>query len=105
MELLYASEDGQFCGFTESGEIITLEHSQYDRELLEKTQDAFMELICEFIDIKTDFEQISNNFALAALRILFGRYSDVGEQIKNKFSFSDPYDSLGSKRNLIDEFV
>lgn len=100
LEMLYASEEGQFGGFSESGGAVTIRGTEYDAELLRDTQYELSTLIknCKGIH----WEAVSKEFALSAMRMLYSKHTDMAHTLRAKFSFSDPYDGNAQICNLMD---
>lgn len=99
LEVIYASCEGQFIGFDENGKAMMLDN-EYDCELLLNVQYELEHIMKE----NNFFSgwKISKEFALAFLRILYSRNSEMIEEIRKKFRFKDPYDSNKLECNLMD---
>lgn len=100
LEMLYASEEGQFGGFSESGCAVTVPGTEYNAELLRDTQNELSTLIKNCKDIH--WEAVSKEFALSAMRMLYSKHTDMAHTLRAKFSFSDPYDGNTPICNLMD---
>ena len=100
LEMLYASEEGQFGGFSESGGAVTVPGTEYNTELLRNTQNELSTLIKNCKDIH--WEAVSKEFALSAMRMLYSKHTDMAHTLRAKFSFSDPYDGNAQICNLMD---
>lgn len=103
LEMLYASDEDQFLGFTLSHELIPqfVKGTAYNKELLSGVQTELEELLSRFWDTDV-FGNVSKSFALNVLRMCFGKYSDFSDELKSSFMFDDPYDGSLKKCNLIE---
>ncbi len=99
LEVMYASCEGQFIGFEKNGKAITLEN-EYDCELILHIQHELENMMRE----NNFFHgwKISKELALAFLRILYRKNSDMEEEMRNRFRFKDPYDSNKLECNLME---
>lgn len=100
LEMLYASEEGQFVGFSEAGGILTLDGTEYDLELVRNTQEEMASFIRQHQDIH--WESISKEFSLSAMRMLYSAHTDMSNRLRAKFSFQDSYDGNTPICNLMD---
>lgn len=99
LEMMYASGEGQFAGFGEKGEIMT-QKSEYDCELIAETQKEMTDIIERIPD--EGKKDITPSTALSFLRMLYGRHSDMADELKRRFTFCDPYDANKSECNLME---
>ena len=102
LELLYASKEGQFREFDSNGNALFVEQTEYNSILLENFQRQVNNIHKNYISLWKDSGSFSKEFAMECLRLLLSKYSVMGEELKNKFIFSDPY--MGGLRttNLVD---
>lgn len=99
IEVIYASLEGQFRGFDEDGQVMTLEY-EYNKELVQNVQSE-IEMIMRENNYFKELE-ISKELALAFLRILYSQNSDMNEDMKKRFTFCDPYDGSEKRCNLME---
>lgn len=99
LEVIYASLEGQFRGFDEDGQVMTLEY-EYNKELVQNVQSE-IEMIMRENNYFKELE-ISKELALAFLRILYSQNSDMNEDMKKRFTFCDPYDGSEKRCNLME---
>lgn len=99
LEVIYASCEGQFAGFDQNGGIITLDN-EYDCGLICGIQQELENMMRE----NNFFRgwKIPGGLALAFLRILYGKNSDMPEGMRKRFRFRDPYDPDKLECNLMD---
>ena len=99
LEIVYASNEGQFTGFGENGEIIT-QNSEYDSELITAIQNEMTNIIEQIPE--EGKRDITPSTALSFLRMLYGRHSDMADELKMRFTFCDPYDAGKYECNLME---
>lgn len=101
LEMIYSSTEGQLFEFTQEGEPLMVKGTEYNSFLLEKTQEQMKDII-ESLEGNFYKKNISKEFALACMKLLYKKYSDVIEDIKAKFVFEDPYAYTLQNCNLFD---
>lgn len=99
LEMIYASCEGQFAGFGEDGRIETNDN-EYDCELLDAVQSEMMCIMKALPDYSE--MDITPQFALEFLRLLYNRNSIMPDDMKKRFTFSDPYDVSKINCNLME---
>lgn len=100
LEMIYSSRDGQLYSFSANGEPIMVSGTEYNAELLCNVQREMTAILQE---ISSEYYKmnISKDFALACLKLLYHKYSDMSEEIASKFVFQDPYDGNMQECNLM----
>ena len=101
IEMLYASKEGQFYSVDEELKPFFVAGSEYDPELLENVQSSLFDMVKKHVD-SCDISLITPEFALGMLRVFSKKYSHFSDDMKERFSFEDPYDGSIQKCNLID---
>lgn len=101
LEMLYGSTEGQLFEFSDMGNPVMVQGTEYNAELMHGTQNEMMTIINEF-GIDYYKMEISKEFALAFLSILYHKYSDKSKEIVAQFAFQDPYDGNMQKCNLME---
>lgn len=99
MEMLYASLEGQFNGFTNDGHFI-FEKNEYNEKLLLEVQSELEKIVKNMIENDMYF---SNEYSTYLLQMFYRNYASYSEEIRNAFTFNDPYDDRLHKCNLIDK--
>lgn len=90
LELPFASSDGQLRSFTADGQPVFAPNTEYDAELLDKTQEALMEAIRSLPVTFWKNQPVSNSFALSMLSLLGERFSRITQSILDAFRTTDP---------------
>lgn len=99
LEMLYASCEGQFAGFREDGTLV-MNPNEYNCDLLTGVQEEMIGIMIKLPDyMELD---ITPWFALSFLRMLYGKNSNMPDDIKRIFSFSDPYSANKTQYNLME---
>lgn len=101
LEIFFSSDEGQVYKFSDNGDPIFVENSEYNKELIKGVQNE-VEQIMKQLNIDLLNSDISEKFAMEMLRLLYQKYADYSADIKEKFIFSDPYDSHMKQCNLVD---
>lgn len=101
LEMIYSSREGQLYSFSETGEPIMVQGTEYNAELLCNVQEEMLKIMQEIGDEYYRMN-LSKDFALACLKLLYHKYSDMSENVADKFVFQDPYDGNMQECNLID---
>lgn len=99
LEMIYAPNEGQFVGFGKSGEVKT-QNNEYDFEMVSSIQKEILCIMKKFPDWRE--VDVSPRLALDFLRMIDSRYSDMADEIKMRFGFSDPYDASKVDCNLME---
>ena len=102
LEMLYASTDGQFTGISEKQEPIFQDQTKYNPELVTGVQRELVKIMERAEYAGFHFENISQEFALGMIQLLFRKYSDMDEKLAKQFVFSDPYMGGYKMVNLTD---
>ena len=92
LEIIYASNEGQLAGFSETGEKLFVENSSYKADFLMNLQGELMGLLNEYADPVWPMGDLSNSFAAGMLDILHITHSDISEDVVAGFDFYDPLD-------------
>jgi len=100
LEMLFASEDGQFLEITEKGSPVFLKGSEYDVELIRETQNEIIKIAEHMNQLDLPNDHYSKEFSIALMRGLLGKYSCMGQELREKFVFSDPYADKNVITNL-----
>lgn len=103
LEIVYASKDGQFAGFDDDNKVLTVAGSEYNAELLDKVQAGIDEFIREYLEIAGKFIEVSSEFALQILRLIYPSNSILAKDIYKAMTFHDPYRDEGEFFNLMDQ--
>lgn len=103
LEIVYASKDGQFAGFDDGNRVLTVAGSEYNAELLEKVQAGIDEFIREYMEIAGKYIEVSSEFALQILRLIYPSNSILAKDIYTAMTFHDPYRDEGEFFNLMDQ--
>lgn len=102
LELLYASADGQFVGFLEDQTPVFQEQTNYHPKLVTGVQQELLKIMDKMADAGFHYQEISPEFAMGMLELMFSKYSDMDEKLKEQFVFSDPYMGGFKTLNLTD---
>lgn len=102
LEVLYASTDGQFTGFSENYSPIFQNQTKYNEDLVVGVQREIVNIMEELERIGFYSKNISREFSMGIIQLLFRKYSDIDEELKKQFIFSDPYMGGFKKVNLMD---
>lgn len=102
LELLYASKEGQFCGFDDYGKAVFAEKTEYNSELLDNFHNQIIKIHENYNMLWDNAGAFSEGFAMECLRILLSKYSVMDEEFKKKFIFLDPYMGELRTTNLVD---
>jgi len=102
LEMLYASADGQFMGMDENQEPIFNQETKYNPELITGVQKEIMKIMERTECVGFHYEGLSREFALGMIQLLFHQYSDIDNELKEQFVFSDPYKGGYKIVNLVD---
>lgn len=101
LELLYSSTDGQFVGF-EGKKPIFWEGTEYNKHLVSGVQREIFKIMWETEQTGFHYENISKEFAIKMMELLFHQYSDIEQSLKEQFVFHDPYVERLKRVNLAD---
>ncbi len=102
LEVLYASTDGQFTGFFENYSPMFQNQTKYNEDLVVGVQREILNIMEELERIGFYNKNISREFSMGMIQLLFHKYSDIDEELKKQFIFSDPYMGGFKKINLMD---
>ena len=102
MELLYASTDGQFIGISEFQEPVFQNGTSYNSELLTGVQGELEKIMEETRGFGFCYENISKEFSMGMIQLLFRKCSDIDKKLEGQFAFSDPYMGRVKSVNLMD---
>lgn len=98
LEVLYASTDGQFTGFFENYSPMFQNQTKYNEDLVVGVQREILNIMEELERIGFYNKNISREFSMGMIQLLFHKYSDIDEELKKQFIFSDPY--MGGFKNI-----
>ena len=101
LELAYSSKDGQAMGFDKKGQVIFDKKTKYNEFLLEKIQKSIAEFIEFYPDRKWFSYLCSKDLAEALLGLLDAEVSDISDDVKNLFDFSDLFQEKRQKYNVL----
>lgn len=101
LEILYASEDGQFLEFSEGLLPCFDVESKYDKMLIKMVQKELKQIINSMIE--NEIKDFSNDYITQVLNLFYKNFADYDEKIKGRFCFDDPYDDRLQNCNLIDK--
>lgn len=90
LEMIFASREGQVCGFDEDGNPLFAEHSKYNTELLDEVQKILMESLNENMDKEWINHILSNEFCSQMLGLISKDSTDINYEVSEGFSFTDP---------------
>ena len=99
LEMLYASVEGQFDGFTNDGHHI-FEKNEYNEKLLVGVQNELEKIVKNMIENNVD---CTYEYSTYLLQMFYRNNAFYSEEIKNAFTFNDPYDDRLHNCNLIDK--
>ena len=99
LEMLYASVEGQFDGFTIDGHHI-FEKNEYNEKLLVGVQNELEKIVKNMIENNVD---CTYEYSTYLLQMFYRNNAFYSEEIKNAFTFNDPYDDRLHNCNLIDK--
>lgn len=107
LEMLYASTDGQFMGISENLKPVFQDQTKYNPELLAGVQKELVKNMENFVIGTAGYTgsygtNISREFALGMIQMLFHKYSDMSSELEEQFVFSDPYMGGYKTVNLAD---
>ena len=102
LELLYASTDGQFIGISEFQEPVFQNGTSYNSELLTGVQGELEKIMEETRGFGFCYENISKEFSMGMIQLLFRKCSDIDKKLEGQFAFSDPYMGRVKSVNLMD---
>ena len=103
LEMLYSSTDGQFVGFKSNQEPYFLDNTEYNSKLTIGVQEEMLKIYETMLKTGFGYENISKEFALGMLQMLFSKYSVMEKELKEQFVFSDPYMGGLKTVNLVDK--
>lgn len=101
LEMLYASDDGQFLGIDNNG-LPIFKENEYSAELIKGVQVSLTDMLDEY-DWQSDDIGFSPGFTKALLRMFYRKFADYDASIREQFTFDDPYDTRMHACNLIDK--
>lgn len=102
LELLYASTDGQFIGISQFREPVFQNGTSYNSELLTGVQGELRRIMEETRNFGFCYENISKEFSMGMIQLLFRKCSDMDKKLEGQFAFSDPYMGRVKSVNLMD---
>ena len=102
LELLYASTDGQFMGISGDREAVFQDETRYNQKLLTGVQEELIKIMEETGNLGFHYENISPEFSMGMVQLLFRKYSDIDKELEEQFAFSDPYMGSVKTVNLMD---
>lgn len=104
LELLYASTDGQFMGISEDQKPLFQSGTGYNPGLVRGVQGELVRIMEETGKLGFCYENISKEFSMGMIQLLFRKYSELDEELRKRFAFSDPYMGGMKRVNLMDMF-
>lgn len=100
LEILYASEEGQFLRFDDNVDPVFEPGTEYDKTLLKCFQKEMMGLFDKMYGSKWTYD-IDKEFALDVMRCIRREYSCLDTDISDRFIFNDPYDPKTDRTNIM----
>lgn len=102
LELAYASHEGQLDSFDEAGNPVFVLGSEYNSNLTTEMQTGLNEIfdLLSNLNVKIWNLDLSYEFVVACMQMLYTQYSYIDEKIKDMFVFYNPL-AKQSKINLL----
>ena len=106
LEIVYASHEGQLDSFDSEGNALFVPGTEYNELLITELQkglsdmyETLLKLISNIWDL-----DLSYDFSVSCMQMLYSQYSDIDDEIKDKFIFYDPL-AKEQKTNLLRDRV
>ena len=102
--MAYASTEGQLDSFDANGNPLFVSETEYNRILVNESQNGLndmYEMVSKIVGEIWDLD-LSYDFSVACMQMLYSQHSDIDDSIQSKFTFYDPF---GAKKiiNLLKE--